>query len=161
MYGRRAALMGTMAVLAASAALAGGGRHACAQGAAVRFAPVTDWKVVPKRAGALDWAALVRHAVEPEPVRIAADVLALNGTTVEIDGYFLPYVPDVSKVFLLTPYETHCEGCVPNRPFSVVGVSSRIAVDDDGSVRTMRGRFTIAPDNPSGYPFWILDAEPA
>jgi len=161
MRNRREALTGTAAVLAAAATFAGGTRHACAQGTAPLFAPVVDWKVVPTRDGALDWAPLVRHAVRPVPVHIAPDVLALNGRIVEIDGYFLPYVPDASKVFLLTPYETHCEGCVPNKPFSVVGVSSRTVVEDEGSVRTMRGRFTIAPDNPSGYPFWIVDAEPA
>lgn len=160
MHSRREALAGTAAVFAATAGFAAGARHACAQGAATRLVPVADWTVVPKRAGALDWAPLVRHAVAPAPVRISADVLALNGRPVEIDGYFLPYVPDASKVFLLTPYETHCEGCVPNKPFSVVGVSARAVVEDGGGVRTIRGRFTIAPDNPSGYPFWILDAEP-
>jgi hypothetical protein len=157
---RREAIAGTAAALAATATFAGGARHACAQGAAVRFAPVVDWKVVPKRAGAVDWAPLVRHAILPEPVHLTPEVLALNGRIVEIDGYFLPYIPDASKVFLLTPYETHCEGCVPNKPFSVVGVSSRVVVEDDGAVRTMRGRFTIAPENPSGYPFWIVEAEP-
>lgn len=116
--------------------------------------------MVPKRDGALDWAELVRHATQAEPVRLSNEILALNRTWVEVDGYFLPYVPDRSTVFLLTPYQTHCEGCLPNRPFSIVGVSAKRDVEDDGGVHRLRGQFVIAPDNPSGYPFWIIEAEP-
>jgi hypothetical protein len=150
-----AALAGT----SAAAALALPSRYACAA-PPIGGVPVTDWVVVPGRKEALDWAPLVRLAMQKGPVRLPADIVALNGKDVTIDGYFLPYTPDVSPVFLLTPYLAHCEFCLPNRPFSVVGVSARQATDDDGRIRSMRGRFTIAPDNPSPYPFWVVDAVP-
>jgi hypothetical protein len=129
-------------------------RTACAQ--------IADWPVAPSRAGALDWRILVSHASQggwAAPVQLSREVLALNRTTVEVDGYFLPYLPESSPVFLLTPYMTHCEGCVPNKPFSVLGIAAKQARDDGLGVIAYRGTFVIAPDNPSGYPFWLLDAE--
>lgn len=129
-------------------------RAACAQAA--------DWPVVPARPGALDWRILVSHAAQggwAAPVQLSREALALNRTTVEADGYFLPYLPEASPVFLLTPYFTHCEGCVPNKPFSVLGIAAKRPREDGEGVLAYRGTFVIAPDNPSGYPFWLLDAE--
>jgi hypothetical protein len=85
--------------------------------------------------------------------------LALNRTTIEVDGFFLPYLPVSSPVFLLTPYLTHCEGCVPNKPFSVLGIAAKEPREDGEGALAYRGTFVIAPENPSGYPFWLLDAE--
>jgi hypothetical protein len=166
MKNRRQALKGALSSAAligsaSSVAVTVSGGRACAQqSASLQMPAVQDWVVVPKRDGALDWASLVRHAVQPEPVEVSEAVLALNRTWVEVDGYFLPYVPDRSNVFLLTPYMAHCEGCLPNRPFSVIGISAKNDVEDEGGVITLRGQFVIAPENPSGYPFWILEAEP-
>jgi hypothetical protein len=163
---RRQALKGAFSSAAVIGAISTGAvslpsSRACANEAGpLAVPPIRDWVVVPKRDGAIDWASLVRHAVQADPVRISDAVLALNRTWVEIDGYFLPYLPDRSNVFLLTPYQAHCEGCLPNRPFSVVGISAKRDVEDDGKVHRIRGQFVVAPDNPSGYPFWILEAEP-
>jgi hypothetical protein len=129
-------------------------RAACAQTA--------DWTVVPPRAGALDWRLPIAHASQggwAAPVTLSREILALNRTNVEVDGFFLPYLPEASPVFLLTPYLTHCEGCVPNKPFSVVGIAAKTPREDGAGVLTYRGTFVIAPENPSGYPFWLLDAE--
>lgn len=151
MIARRSAL-----ALAGAAALASvlPPRAACAQ--------IAEWRVVPPRPGALDWRLLVAHASQggwAAPVELSRDVLALNRTIVEADGYFLPYLPEASPVFLLTPYFTHCEGCVPNKPFSVLGIAAKTPRADGEGVLAYRGTFVIAPDNPSGYPFWLLDAE--
>lgn len=129
---------------------------------AATSAPVTDWTVVKPRTGALDWRLPIAHASQggwAGPLELSRNVLALNRTTVEIDGYFLPYLPEASPVFLLTPYLTHCEGCVPNKPFSVIGIVAKSPRDDVTEPISYRGTFVIAPENLSGYPFWLLDAE--
>jgi hypothetical protein len=148
----RRALFAVSGAAALSAALPP--RTACAQTA--------DRTVVPARPGALDWRVLTAHAAQggwAAPVELSREVLALNRTAVEVDGYFLPYMPVASPVFLLTPYLTHCEGCVPEKPFSVLGIAAKQSRDDGEGVLAYRGTFVIAPDNPSGYPFWLLDAE--
>jgi hypothetical protein len=152
MFDRRTLLSLTAAAPLAALAPA---RRACAQ-------PPAFAAPLPARPGALDWRILLSHASQggwAAPVQLSREVLALNRTTVEVDGFFLPYVPVSSPVFLLTPYSTHCEGCVPEKPFSVLGVSARSPRDDGEGVLAYRGTFVIAPDNPSGYPFWLLDAE--
>lgn len=143
-------------------ALAGGAALSAALPPRASCAQTADWQVVSPRAGALDWRVLVAHASQggwAAPVELSREVLALNRTTVEVDGYFLPYLPEASPVFLLTPYFTHCEGCVPNKPFSVLGIAAKEPREDGTGVLAYRGTFVIAPDNPSGYPFWLLDAE--
>ncbi len=142
--------------ISGAAALAGAlpPRAACAQ--------IAEWTVVPPRPGALDWRVLIAHAAQggwAAPVELSREVLALNRTTVEVDGFFLPYLPVSSPVFLLTPYLTHCEGCVPNKPFSVLGIAAKDPREDGEGALAYRGTFVIAPENPSGYPFWLLDAE--
>jgi len=150
--------------LIGAAVVAPHGNRACAKSrpaSNLAAVPVTDWVVVPKRKGALDWAALIRHAAWTGPVQLSPEVVAMNRTIVEVDGYFLPYIQDKSPVFLMTPYLTHCEGCLPNHPFSVVGIAAKTILDEEPQTPfTYRGQFVIAPENPSGYPFWIIDAEP-
>jgi len=123
---------------------------------------VMDWPVVPARKGALDWHIPIAHARQggwAAPVELSREMLALNRTTVEVDGYFLPYLPEASPVFLLTPYLSHCEGCTPNKPFSVIGIAAKTPREDTSGPLSYRGTLVIAPENPSGYPFWLLDAE--
>jgi hypothetical protein len=151
MFARRS-ILGTTAAL--SLAALAPARRVCAQ--------TPEPARLPAREGALDWRVLTAHAAQgggAAPVELSREALALNRTTVEADGYFLPYLPVASLVFLLTPYLTHCEGCVPEKPFSVLGVAAKEPRDDGDGVLAYRGVFVIAPDNPSGYPFWLLDAE--
>lgn len=86
-----------------------------------------------------------------------ADVKALVGKTLTVQGFVMPYTPDKEfRHFLLTRYTPVCQFCPPGAPNEVIDVSVEIPVKWADRLFTVTGKFAIQDDGEKGV-FFRLD----
>jgi hypothetical protein len=87
----------------------------------------------------------------------SADVQALVGKTLTIEGFVLPYTTDaLMRHFLLTRYTPVCAFCPPGAPNEVVDVTVEQPVKWEDKLYAVSGVFAIQNDGEKGL-FFRLD----
>lgn len=86
-----------------------------------------------------------------------ADVKALVGKTLTVQGFVMPYTPEKEfRHFLLTRYTPVCQFCPPGAPNEVIDVAVDVPVKWADRLFTVTGKFAIQDDGEKGV-FFRLD----
>ena len=90
----------------------------------------------------------------------AAD--ALHGTTIELSGYMIPLDPLADSVdyFLLSADDSCCGGCMPRNPLTSIEVHAAVPIAPQADAVTLRGRLLLLLDDPAGWRYRLVDAQP-
>jgi membrane dipeptidase len=87
----------------------------------------------------------------------AAD--ALDGTWLEIDGWFLPAeIAARPNYFILTDEAACCGGCLPADPARRVEVFAAQTIDLPGEAVRLAGRWRVLQDDPAGWRYQLHEA---
>jgi hypothetical protein len=93
-------------------------------------------------------------------IDVTEDVKALNGQTIDANGFILPLDgADKTKHFLLAKRTPVCQFCPPGEPNEVIEVKSKKALDWVDDPVTLKGKFTLINDGEKGVFFLLEDAE--
>ena len=93
-------------------------------------------------------------------IDVTGDVKALNGQTLDANGFILPLDgSDKTKHFLLAKRTPVCQFCPPGEPNEVIEVKSKKALDWVDDPVTLKGKFTLINDGEKGVFFLLEDAE--
>ena len=90
-----------------------------------------------------------------------AELKALVGKEVTVEGYYVPFAPEDSQYIILSKYpQSQCFFCGGGGPESVIEVNftkspSRFKVDD---VITVKGKLTLNPDDMDHVNFILKEA---
>ena len=92
---------------------------------------------------------------------IPPEVKAMNGKTVTVSGFVLPFNEELKPThFLLSKRTPTCPFCPPGEPNEVVEVYSKKAVEWNQNLLTMKGTFTLINNTDNGIFFVLKNAEP-
>jgi len=125
--------------------------------------PASADRVVEK-AGALSWSVL--EAVEEVPTegdrmvpKFSDKILALDGKEVTLFGFMLPLdQSERQRQFLLSAYPSHCPFCLPGGANLMVEVLAPKGVKFTFDPVTVKGRFALLKDDPSGLFYRLGEA---
>jgi uncharacterized protein len=115
----------------------------------------------PKRAGALPWSDLqaVKVSHSGKPALFSNSMKSLDGTTVTLDGFMMPYDDrDHQTEFLLTAYQAHCPFCMPGGMGSMVEIIADQGVAVHDKVMRLTGTLRLMPQDPAGILYKLSNA---
>lgn len=126
--------------------------------------PRSPIKPLQERAGVLSWSLLssVTTKIEKGKLRpvFPAQVLALDGHKVKVQGFMMPLEPgDKQQHFLLSSVPTSCAFCVPAGAEGLIEVRTRQPVRYSIEPITIEGRLEVLSDDPYGMFYRLLDGQ--
>ena len=87
---------------------------------------------------------------------------AADGRLVEIVGWPATALPvDEAAYLLLTSEPMCCQGCLPGNPLACVEVQASAPMALQNGALRLRGRWRVLTDDPLGWRYQLVDAEPA
>ena len=154
---RRASLLLNLAGALVVAALALPGmlqaQDGTAPGANIPPSKHSNWDILRKTQVKLDFKVGTYVATHP------ASTVALNGTTLEIEGFVTPVKAESSfRHFLLMPSAPGCAFCPPPEFNEIIEVVSREPITAELRMFKVRGKFSTQNNGKDGLFFKIEDA---
>lgn len=124
--------------------------------------PNSPFAVLPQRDDVLPWSTLTQVSLKKVGKRLLPDfpanVRALHGTTVRVQGFMTPLAPgEKQSNFLLSSVPLTCTFCTPGGPESMVDVKTRRAVRYSMEGVVVEGRLQVLEDDPQGLFYRLID----
>ena len=124
--------------------------------------PNSPFAVLPRRDDVVPWSTLTQVSLKKVGKRLLPDfpanVRALHGTTVRVQGFMTPLAPgEKQSNFLLSSVPLTCAFCTPGGPESMVEVKTRSAVRYGMEGVVVEGRLQVLEDDPQGLFYRLTD----
>ncbi|WP_460507373.1 DUF3299 domain-containing protein [Hydrogenophaga soli] len=124
--------------------------------------PNSPFAVLPVRDDVVPWSTLTQVSLKKVGKRLLPDfpanVRALHGTTVRVQGFMTPLAPgEKQSHFLLSSVPLTCAFCTPGGPESMVEVKTRRAVRYSMEGVVVEGRLQVLEDDPQGLFYRLTD----
>ena len=118
---------------------------------------------LPEKPGFTSWRVLAQVELVKQNSKLlptfAANVTALDGKMVRIQGFMMPLdIGDKQRRFLLVAAPPHCAFCLPAGPDAMIEVRAKSDVRYGFDAVSLSGKLQVLKDDPAGLYYRLIDA---
>lgn len=130
-----------------------------------QHSPNSPFAPLPARNDVIPWSTLTAVKMKTVGRRLLpefpANVRALHGTTVRVQGFMMPLAPGEKQThFLVSSVPLTCSFCTPGGPESMLEVRTRTPVKYSLEAVVVEGRLQVLDDDPMGLFYRMTFAVP-